>query len=113
MQVLTHTVDVVEGKSVDAWIQDVVKTMGRIDGAANTVGGQGGIPDFASIEDEMWRWTMDINLTGAMNCMRAELRHLAKPGGSIVNVSSAAGSQGLPNMGAYVTAKWGLRGMAR
>ncbi len=52
-----------------------------------------------------------VNLTGVMNCMRAELRHLTRPGGAIVNVSSTSGLRGLPNNGAYAASKFGVIGL--
>lgn len=54
---------------------------------------------------------LSINLTGTMNCMRAQLKHLARPGGSIVNVSSTSGLRGLPNNAAYASSKFGVIGL--
>jgi NAD(P)-dependent dehydrogenase (short-subunit alcohol dehydrogenase family) len=54
---------------------------------------------------------LSVNLTGTMNCMRAELKHLSRPGGSIVNVSSTSGLRGLPNNAAYASSKFGVIGL--
>lgn len=54
---------------------------------------------------------LSVNLTGTMNCMRAELKHLIRPGGSIVNVSSTSGLRGLPNNAAYASSKFGVIGL--
>lgn len=48
-----------------------------------------------------------------MNCMRAQLKVIARPGGSILNCSSGAGLAGLPHHGAYSAAKWGIRGFTK
>lgn len=48
-----------------------------------------------------------------MNCMRAQLEVIARPGGSILNCSSGAGLAGLPHHGAYSAAKWGIRGFTK
>lgn len=54
---------------------------------------------------------LNINLTGTMNCMRAQLKYLTKPGGSIVNVSSTSGLRGLPGNAAYAASKFGVIGL--
>lgn len=48
-----------------------------------------------------------------MNCLRAQLKVIARPGGSILNCSSGAGLSGLPHHGAYGAAKWGIRGFTK
>ena len=48
-----------------------------------------------------------------MNCLRAQLKVIARPGGSILNCSSGGGLAGLPHHGAYGSAKWGIRGLTR
>ena len=54
---------------------------------------------------------MAVNLTGVMNCMRAQLARITKPGGSIVNVSSTSGLFGTPGNAAYATSKFGVIGL--
>jgi NAD(P)-dependent dehydrogenase (short-subunit alcohol dehydrogenase family) len=54
---------------------------------------------------------MGINLSGVMYCMRAQLAHIPKPGGSIVNVASTAGLHGLPKSAAYSASKHGVIGL--
>lgn len=54
---------------------------------------------------------LDINLTGTMLCMRAELKHISRQGGSIVNISSTSGLRGLPNNAAYASSKFGVIGL--
>jgi NAD(P)-dependent dehydrogenase (short-subunit alcohol dehydrogenase family) len=54
---------------------------------------------------------LDINLTGTMLCMRAELKHISRLGGSIVNISSTSGLRGLPNNAAYASSKFGVIGL--
>jgi len=54
---------------------------------------------------------INVNLTGVMFCMRSQLPHLPRPGGSIVNVSSTSGLRGLPNNAAYASGKFGVIGL--
>ena len=54
-----------------------------------------------------------VNLTGVMHCMRAQLQHLVRPGGAIVNVSSYAGIRGMVKVGAYAATKAGVVGLTK
>lgn len=54
---------------------------------------------------------LDINLKGVMFCMRAQIPHLPRPGGSIVNVSSTSGLRGLPHNAAYASSKFAVIGL--
>lgn len=55
-----------------------------------------------------------VNLVGAFLGIKAVVDPMkAAGGGSIVNISSQAGLQGLMGHGAYGASKWGLRGMTK
>lgn len=56
---------------------------------------------------------LHINLNGVMHCMRAQLPHLPRPGGAIVNVSSTSGLRGFPHNAAYSTTKFGIIGLTK
>lgn len=90
-------VDVSKRAEVDAWIDGVAARHRRLDGAANVAGIIGrahGITAVADLDDDEWDRILAVNLTGAMYCLRAELRRVVD-GGSIVNVSSIHGLKGL------------------
>lgn len=48
-----------------------------------------------------------------MQCMRAQLPHLTRPGGAIVNVSSTCGIRGLQQVSAYCASKHGVIGITK
>jgi 3alpha(or 20beta)-hydroxysteroid dehydrogenase len=57
---------------------------------------------------------MRVNVTGVFLGMKAVTASMVEAGGgSIVNVSSTAGLQGLPYLGAYVASKWAVRGLSK
>jgi 3alpha(or 20beta)-hydroxysteroid dehydrogenase len=64
---------------------------------------------------EEWDRIVSINQTGVFLGMRTVARALiaAGRGGSIVNISSVAGLQGVPGHGAYVGTKFAVRGLTK
>lgn len=89
-------VNVSKRAEVDAWIGDIVKEFGQLDGAANIAGIIGkhhSIHSIEELEDDEWDKIIAVNLTGCMYCMRAELKNI-KDGGSIVNMASIQGITG-------------------
>lgn len=79
------------------------QTMG-VDSASNVV----------SIPTEVWRRTLDVNLTGYMLGAKLAIPvMLERGGGSIVNTMSAAAWLAEPVRAAYSTAKVGLEGLTR
>lgn len=61
---------------------------------------------------ENWSRVIDVNLTGVFNCLKFQLRAIAD-GGSIVNMSSAAGIRKIPILPAYAASKHGVIGLSR
>ena len=62
---------------------------------------------------ETWEKIMNTNLRGVYHMIRAFAPALiANGGGDIVNISSLAGKNALPNGAAYSASKWGLNGLS-
>ncbi|VUC26557.1 unnamed protein product [Clonostachys rosea] len=112
-KIVLSRVDVSDPAQVEKWVDDTVREFGRLDGAANVAGIAGGDGETtcATIKQEDWDKMLAVNLNGVMFCMRAQLPHLPRPGGSIVNVSSTSGLRGLPHNAAYATSKFGVVGL--
>ncbi|KAF2019821.1 NAD(P)-binding protein [Aaosphaeria arxii CBS 175.79] len=114
-EILATVVDVRRRDQVDGWIAEVVEKFGKLDGAANLAGV---IPKSINIErvedlnDEDWQFVLDVNITGVMQCMRAEIRQMNE-NGSIVNAASIAGLGGFPKNAAYTVAKHGVIGITK
>lgn len=65
-----------------------------------------------SLDD--WNRIVNVNLTGAFLGVRASIPLLRESGGgSIVNISSIDGLEGMNYVGAYASAKWGMRGLTK
>ena len=68
----------------------------------------------AAIEDTTlaeWQQTIDVNLTGTFLCTRSAVPLMKPQGGSIVNISSAAGRFGFPLRSPYSASKFGVSGL--
>lgn len=93
-------------------VRSAVEAAGPLDGLINNAGfGVVGPVECVSLDDA--RRCMDTNLFGAARMIQAVLPGLrARGGGTIVNVSSAAGRIGVPLDGFYSASKWALEGMS-
>ncbi len=106
--------DVHRTPSVDAAVAQAVEEFGRLDVLVNVAGGSVAVPGFEELTDETWNDMLDLNLTGAMRCIRAALPHLrARPeGAAIVSISSVNGLAAFGET-AYSAAKAGLSVLTR
>ena len=87
--VLAVTCDVSDKAHVAAMIDLAVKTYGRLDAAFNNAGINCNATPMAETDDEVFDRLININLRGAWNCMKGELRQMVAQGsGAIVNCSS-------------------------
>lgn len=105
--------DVRDGAAVTELTERIVREHGRLD----ILIANAGITSFyqvADIPDDVWADTLAVNLTGAFQCIRAALPHMAsRRYGRIVAISSGAGRQGMSNLGHYGASKWGLIGLVK
>ncbi|KAH8650069.1 ABA4 protein [Xylariales sp. PMI_506] len=114
-EVLIFPVDVRKYADVQEWTDATVKHFGRLDGAANLAGvipKSIGLKGLAEQDFDDWSFVMDVNCTGVMHCLRAQLGAIADDG-SIVNASSIAGTTGRANNTAYSASKHAVLGMTR
>ncbi len=103
--------------SEDDWraVADLAqRTGGGVHGLVNNAGISGGSHALEEQTAEAFRRVVDIDLTGVFLGMRTVVPAMrAGGGGSIVNVSSAAGLTGLARTAGYGAAKWGVRGLTK
>ncbi|MEU5085239.1 glucose 1-dehydrogenase [Streptomyces sp. NPDC021356] len=90
-----------------------VAEFGGLHGLVNNAGiSTGQLLESESVEH--FRKVLDINLTGVFIGMRSVIPAMKEAGGgSIVNVSSAAGLMGLALTAGYGASKWGVRGLTK
>lgn len=100
--------DVSNSGEVAAWLDETVKELGPLNGAANMAGviGRSGYEPYLirDTPDEDFDFILSVNLKGVFNCLRAELQRMGE-GASIVNAASVAGLRGYPRNVTYCTSK--------
>jgi NAD(P)-dependent dehydrogenase (short-subunit alcohol dehydrogenase family) len=94
-------------------MDQATRIAGRIDGLLNNAGWY----PRATLEEtttDLWEQIQHVNLRGPFYCCKHAVPHMrAAGGGSILNVGSVNGIQGLPNLVAYAAAKGGLLALTR
>ena len=105
--------DVTNVDSTQALAAFVEKTFGRIDILVNNAGVGAFAAPLHELTPEEWEKVLNTNLRGVYYCIRsfAPMMIRAKTG-HIINISSLAGKNALPNGAAYAASKWGLNGLS-
>jgi NAD(P)-dependent dehydrogenase (short-subunit alcohol dehydrogenase family) len=113
IETLAVEVDVAEPAQVDALLQAVEDTWGRLDAVHSNAGVEGYFP-LAEMSLEVLRRQIDVNLLGNLLVARASIPLLrSSGGGSIVFTASVQGHLTLPGCVPYAAAKAGLMATAR
>ncbi len=106
--------DVMVSSNVQALVDLVVDTYGRLDYAINNAGVGGPNALTADYPEEDWNKIIGINLTGVWLCMKYAIPQILKLGsGVIVNIASAMGLTGLSHVSGYAAAKHGVVGLTK
>ena len=106
--------DVSDLKQVDLLFADLKSYLGGLDILVNNAGIAGPTAKVEDISIEDWRRCIDIDLNGMFYCTRLAMPLLkAAGGGSIINLSSAAGRLGFPFRTPYAAAKWAVVGFSK
>ncbi|MBZ5597931.1 MAG: SDR family NAD(P)-dependent oxidoreductase [Acidobacteriia bacterium] len=105
--------DVMDLPSVENLAAHVERSFGRLDILVNNagIGGFGG--PLHQMPADAWDKVLNTNLRGVYYCIRSFAPLMIRAGsGHIVNISSLAGKNPLPNGAAYAASKWGLNGLS-
>jgi 3-oxoacyl-[acyl-carrier protein] reductase/meso-butanediol dehydrogenase/(S,S)-butanediol dehydrogenase/diacetyl reductase len=100
--------NVADSVAVDAAVAAAMDALGGVTDLVNNAG-MGMNKPLHTYTDAEWRRVLDVNLTGAFNCMRAVIpRMLDAGGGSIVNNASLNAARPLSGEAPYSAAKAGV-----
>jgi 7-alpha-hydroxysteroid dehydrogenase len=91
-----------------------VAEFGRLDVWVNNVGGSDDKTTLALVDtpDDVFRSQLELNLVSAFQGCKAAAKRMTA-GGSIVNISSGAGTRGSPFTGPYAAAKAGMNNLTQ
>lgn len=105
--------DVTDPEQWAAAVADTEAELGTLTALVNNAGVSTG--QFIEHEEvERFRSVLEINLVGVFNGIQAVIAPMRRAGGgSIVNISSAAGLMGLALTAGYGASKWGVRGLTK
>lgn len=104
--------DVTSRVSTDAAFSSIAEIEGRLDAVVASAGNASPTPT-AEMSDHQWSSLMHVHLDGTMRTARAAYPLLKAHGGSIVVLSSVAGSHGMPQRASYNTVKHGVVGLMK
>jgi|SRR5690606_19335821 len=109
---LALTVDITSDASVKKAIKETVDTFGRIDIVVNNAG-YWIVGSMEETTNQEFRASLDVNLLGTVNVIRATLPYLRKQkSGHIINISSVAGYAGFASSGSYTASKFAVIGLS-
>ena len=104
--------DVTSLADVQALAARVQSTFGRVDVLANNAGVGAFSAPLHEMLPEDWDRVLNTNLRGVFYTIRSFAPLMMASGGDIINISSIAGKNALPNGAAYAASKWGLNGLS-
>ncbi len=104
LQIHSRVLDVTDEADCRAAVEECVAQFGKLDILCN-VAGMVLTKNFLDVTGEEWDRVMSVNTRSVFVLCQAAMPHLLESGGNIVNISSAAGLQGLPYNSAYCASK--------
>ena len=109
--------DVAEADQVERMIAQALERLDRIDILVNNAGAPAGRDRVAVVDlaEDAFDLVQRVNVKGTFLCCRAVARHMVARGGggTIINISSMAGKQGMPRYAAYCASKFAVRGFTQ
>ncbi|MCM1972220.1 SDR family NAD(P)-dependent oxidoreductase [Streptomyces sp. G1] len=110
------TADVTRAEDVRAMVRRTVEHFGGLDVAVNNAGVLRGVGPVADLPEEDWRSMLDINVTGVLLSLQAEVAAMRDQpaGGAIVNISSNLGAHTrIPGVAGYLVTKAAVSALTR
>ena len=110
--ILAIEADVKDFRSQQEAVNLIIEKWGQLD----VLIANAGIGHFAPIDEldvELWKETIDTNLTGVFYSIKASVEEIKKTSGTIFTISSLAGTNFFAGGAAYNASKFGLTGFTQ
>jgi len=104
--------DVTDRDAIAAAVDATLVAFGALDGIVNLAYGNQRRAPFEDMHPDEVRRELEVSIVGMFSTMQLAYPHLRERGGSIVNFSSGAASDGTPWMAGYAASKAGIRAMS-
>ena len=105
--------DVTDRGAVDQAVSRIEREFGPVNVLVNNAG-ISDVASFCEITDDDWDRLMGVNLRGVLVVIQRVLPSmLSLRAGRIINISSMAGKEGLPNLAHYCATKFGVIGLTQ
>ena len=106
--------DVSQEDQVQQLFENAVTEFGRIDMAVNNAGIFNESASLGDSDSIAFKAMLDVNVLGLYYCMKQEIRQMTRQGaGSIVNLASIAGLNGIAWTGTYAATKHAVVGLTK
>jgi len=105
--------DLTDLASVEGAARRIETSLGRVDILVNNAAVRGFEGPLHQLPLDSWERVLNTNLRGVYYAVRAFAPLMIRArSGHIINISSLAGKNALPNGAAYAASKWGLNGLS-
>jgi NAD(P)-dependent dehydrogenase (short-subunit alcohol dehydrogenase family) len=111
-RVIGYAGDVSNHSDMENTVKKIVDKWGGLD----VLIANAGVGHFAKIQDmtiDQWNETINVNLTGVFNSVKASINPLTQSKGYIITIASLAGTNFFARGAAYNASKFGLVGMTQ
>jgi NAD(P)-dependent dehydrogenase (short-subunit alcohol dehydrogenase family) len=114
IEAMFYQLDVTDERAVAKLIDDVVKRFGKLDAIVNNAGVAVGASLLADSEADHLKQMLDTNVMGVFYGMKYAIKAMLKTGGgSVVNLASIAGANGLLYTAPYCASKHAVVGLTK
>jgi SDR family mycofactocin-dependent oxidoreductase len=110
---LSKVADVRDLDAMIAFVDEAHDVLGSVDVLVANAG-VSALASICTMDATQWSETVDTNLTGVFNAIRAAAPHMRRQRwGRIIAISSMMGRSSNPGIPAYVASKWGVIGLCK